>query len=119
MQSIDSACKVSNEAIEMKEAMLKGDIRGLERGDGSRLESKKQTAGLVSNSDLETNLFSSWASAGAYSGKVSGAGGGGIHDVHSGSGTPSGRLARAGTGARKSGCESSSQSTGRLPGRCR
>ncbi len=76
-QSIDSMQSLKREAIEMKEAMLKGDIRGLGEVMARGWESKKQTAGLVSNSDLE-RIYSAAMSAGAYSGKVSGAGGGGF-----------------------------------------
>jgi D-glycero-alpha-D-manno-heptose-7-phosphate kinase len=75
--SIEAMQSLKREAIEMKEAMLKGDIRGLGEVMSRGWESKKKTAGLVTNPDLE-RIYSAAMSAGAYSGKVSGAGGGGF-----------------------------------------
>jgi D-glycero-alpha-D-manno-heptose-7-phosphate kinase len=67
---------LKEEAIAMKEALLKGDLVGLagvlERG----WQAKKQLADGISNPQIET-VFDVARRAGALTGKVSGAGGGG------------------------------------------
>jgi D-glycero-alpha-D-manno-heptose-7-phosphate kinase len=69
--------ELKREAVQMKECLLTGNVRGF--GEVFRIgwESKKKTAGQVTNPRLE-EIYSTVISAGAYSGKVSGAGGGGF-----------------------------------------
>ncbi len=75
--SIEAMHALKREAVEMKECLLKGDILKFADVLAHGWESKKRTAGLVSNPNLE-HLYGLAVSAGAYSGKVSGAGGGGF-----------------------------------------
>ena len=63
-------------ALEMKEAVLKGDFRQFAQCLGRSWEAKKQTANSVSTERIDTILARARA-AGAIAGKVSGAGGGG------------------------------------------
>jgi D-glycero-alpha-D-manno-heptose-7-phosphate kinase len=76
-RSTEATHKLKQESVFMKEALLKGDIRRfadvLEQG----WISKKETASAVTNNNLE-RIYSAAIDAGAYSGKVSGAGGGGF-----------------------------------------
>jgi len=76
-RSVEATQNLKQEAVSMKEALLKGNIRRfaevLERG----WLSKKRTATGVSNEHLE-RIYQAASAGGAYSGKVSGAGGGGF-----------------------------------------
>jgi len=76
-RSLEATHKLKQEAVLMKEALLKGNIRQF----GHVLEqgwiSKKNTASGVSNERLD-RIYDAAVEGGAYSGKVSGAGGGGF-----------------------------------------
>lgn len=76
-QSMSATQNLKQEALDMKEALLKGNIRRfadvLEQG----WISKKRTAAGVSNPHLD-RIYDAAIQGGAYSGKVSGAGGGGF-----------------------------------------
>jgi D-glycero-alpha-D-manno-heptose-7-phosphate kinase len=76
-QSLEATYKLKEEAVAMKEALLKGNLRRfadvLEQG----WLSKKRTAAGVTNENLE-RIYQAAVDGGAYSGKVSGAGGGGF-----------------------------------------
>lgn len=76
-QSLDATYMLKQEAVSMKEALLKGNIcrfaEVLEQG----WLSKKKTAAGVSNENIE-RIYQAAIEGGAYSGKVSGAGGGGF-----------------------------------------
>jgi len=76
-RSLEATHQLKLEAVSMKEALLKGNIRQfaevLERG----WINKKKTASGVSNERLD-RLYEAAIEGGAYSGKVSGAGGGGF-----------------------------------------
>jgi len=65
------------EALHMKEYLLKGDFAGIVDSMRKGWESKKRSAGSVSN-QLIDSVYSSAISAGALAGKISGAGGGGF-----------------------------------------
>jgi D-glycero-alpha-D-manno-heptose-7-phosphate kinase len=68
---------IKNEALVMKECLLRGDFGGIV--DSMRLgwESKKRSAKTVSNTNID-KIYDAAISAGALAGKVSGAGGGGF-----------------------------------------
>jgi D-glycero-alpha-D-manno-heptose-7-phosphate kinase len=68
---------LKQEALAMKEALLKGNIRRFAEVLGQGWLSKKKTASGVTNAHLE-RIYQAAIDAGAYSGKVSGAGGGGF-----------------------------------------
>jgi D-glycero-alpha-D-manno-heptose-7-phosphate kinase len=64
-------------AVDMKEAILKGDIPRVGALLGMGWNAKKETAKGISNNSIE-HAFDIALDAGAYAGKVSGAGGGGF-----------------------------------------
>ena len=68
---------MKREASSMKENLLKGNFSGLVESMREGWESKKQSAGGVSNAHLE-EIYEVACKAGALAGKVSGAGGGGF-----------------------------------------
>ncbi len=76
-RSVDATHRLKQEAMFMKEALLKGNIcrfaEVLEQG----WLSKKNTASGVTNEQLD-RIYQAAMDGGAYSGKVSGAGGGGF-----------------------------------------
>lgn len=76
-QSLDATHRLKQEAVSMKEALLKGNIRRFAEVLEQGWLSKKKTAAAVSNPDLE-RIYQAAMDGGAYSGKVSGAGGGGF-----------------------------------------
>lgn len=75
--AIDAMHQIKQSSIEMKEAILKGDIKAYAQIIGRAWENKKKMAGSISNNSIE-NIFELALSAGAITGKVSGAGGGGF-----------------------------------------
>ena len=68
---------MKREAFSMKENLLKGSFSGVVESMREGWESKKQSAGCVSNTHLE-EIYEVACKAGALAGKVSGAGGGGF-----------------------------------------
>jgi len=68
---------LKNEALTMKECLLKGDFRGIVESMRQGWESKKQSAETVSTPHIE-EIYNAAIEAGALAGKVSGAGGGGF-----------------------------------------
>jgi len=76
-QSLEATHKLKQEAVSMKEALLKGNIRRFAEVLEQGWLSKKRTASGVSNENLE-RIYQAAMDGGAYSGKVSGAGGGGF-----------------------------------------
>jgi D-glycero-alpha-D-manno-heptose-7-phosphate kinase len=75
--SIDAMHQLKKEAVQMKECILKGDLRGLERTLQAGWEAKKMTATSISNELIERVERTAFAN-GATAAKVSGAGGGGF-----------------------------------------
>ena len=69
--------EVKEHAVTMKKQLLAGDIRGMAEVLNRAWVSKKRTASSVSNSNVE-RLLDVALQAGAWGGKVSGAGGGGF-----------------------------------------
>ncbi len=68
---------VKQEAFRMKECLLRGDFRALHNTLRSSWEAKKQMASKITNTTIE-QLYDCALDAGAYSAKISGAGGGGF-----------------------------------------
>ncbi len=77
IKSIEAMHELKRDAIEMKEAILRGDIKKFAAILGKSWEAKKKMANSISNDYIE-QIYSAAINAGAYSGKVSGAGGGGF-----------------------------------------
>lgn len=75
--AVDAMHLIKKSAVEMKEAILKGDMRGYAEILGRAWENKKKMAQSISNKDLDA-VFDIATNAGAITGKVSGAGGGGF-----------------------------------------
>jgi len=76
-QSTQATHKLKQEAVLMKEALLKGNIRRFAEILQEGWVNKKKTAPGVTNADLD-RIYSAAMNGGAYAGKVSGAGGGGF-----------------------------------------
>lgn len=77
LEAIDAMHAVKNEALQMKECLLRGDFEGLIQSLRVGWENKKRTARTVSNPHID-EIFNAAIKAGALAGKVSGAGGGGF-----------------------------------------
>ena len=75
--AINAMHEIKNEALVMKESLLKGDFETIVDSMRKGWESKKRSSLLVSNPHIE-EIFNAAIKAGALSGKVSGAGGGGF-----------------------------------------
>lgn len=76
-EAIEAMHQIKQSAIDMKLALLKGDMKSLAEILGSGWENKKKMAGAITNERIQ-EAFDTAMSAGAISGKVSGAGGGGF-----------------------------------------
>ncbi len=76
-RSMQAMHELKADAYTMKEAVLKGDIVKFAATLGKSWEAKKQTAVSISNNHIDA-VYSAALKAGAYAGKVSGAGGGGF-----------------------------------------
>jgi len=75
--TIEAMLKIKQEAVEMKEALLKGNISAMAKSMQRGWEAKKAASSLISNSYID-NIYNQAIDAGAISGKISGAGGGGF-----------------------------------------
>jgi D-glycero-alpha-D-manno-heptose-7-phosphate kinase len=76
-QSVDAMHRLKADAYEMKEAVLKGDIRRFARVLNSSWAAKRNAASQISNNSIE-RLIAVAFEHGATAAKVSGAGGGGF-----------------------------------------
>jgi len=76
-QSIDAMQQLKEDALHMKECLLKGQLMEFSRYMGKSWQAKKEMAHNISNSKID-KIYDAAQQAGAYSGKVSGAGGGGF-----------------------------------------
>ena len=76
-KSLDAMHEVKDDAILMKEALLKGDIQNFATILGKSWKAKKRVSSSISNCEID-RVYDLAISIGAYSGKVSGAGGGGF-----------------------------------------
>jgi D-glycero-alpha-D-manno-heptose-7-phosphate kinase len=77
LSSIEAMHRIKKGANEMKEALLKGDIKWFADLLGSSWADKKKMASSITNNSIDA-IYDSAISAGAFAGKVSGAGGGGF-----------------------------------------
>jgi D-glycero-alpha-D-manno-heptose-7-phosphate kinase len=75
--ALDSLHQLKRDAVEMKQALLRGEIGHMAEILNRSWLAKKRTARAVSNSHIET-LYDAAMAHGAVAGKVSGAGGGGF-----------------------------------------
>lgn len=75
--SLDAMHRLKDEALQMKEAILRGDLRGFARTLQSGWEAKKQMANSITNPLIDRVERTAFAN-GAVAAKVSGAGGGGF-----------------------------------------
>ncbi len=76
-RTLDSLHQLKTDALEMKQALLRGDIMDMSRVLERSWRAKKETAIGVSTTVIES-LYDAAMKAGALAGKVSGAGGGGF-----------------------------------------
>ncbi|MGT2505973.1 GHMP family kinase ATP-binding protein [Cupriavidus basilensis] len=76
-KSLNALHAVKEEAIRMKEAILKGDFDGFADSMRTGWESKKKMADSITNASID-EVYDAAIAAGALAGKVSGAGGGGF-----------------------------------------
>jgi len=77
LDAIDGMHGLKNEALIMKECLLKGDFDRMVQSMRQGWESKKRTAAGVSNPKIDA-VYDAAVRAGALAGKISGAGGGGF-----------------------------------------
>lgn len=77
VDAIEAMHGIKHEALAMKECLLKGDFNGIVESMRAGWDSKKRSAKTVSNPVIDS-IYDSAINAGAMSGKVSGAGGGGF-----------------------------------------
>lgn len=75
--ALEAMHSVKKDALAMKEAILKGDIKKFAQILGKSWESKKKMASSISNDEID-RIYNLAIENGAYSGKLSGAGGGGF-----------------------------------------
>ncbi|BAU26505.1 D-glycero-alpha-D-manno-heptose-7-phosphate kinase [Aneurinibacillus soli] len=76
-KSLEAMHELKADALLMKEAILKGDVKTFAKYLGKSWEAKKRMASSISNPYLD-EIYDVAIRAGAYAGKVSGAGGGGF-----------------------------------------
>jgi D-glycero-alpha-D-manno-heptose-7-phosphate kinase len=76
-EALENLHQLKRDAIEMKQALLRGEIRHMAEILNRSWLAKKRTARSVSNSHIES-LYDAAMAHGALAGKVSGAGGGGF-----------------------------------------
>jgi len=75
--ALDAMHRIKEEASLMKEAILRGDLAALSRSMQKGWAAKKNTSAVISNSAIDA-VYEAAIKAGALSGKLSGAGGGGF-----------------------------------------
>ena len=76
-ESLNAMHEVKEDATLMKEHLLKGNIQNFAKVLGKSWESKKRVSNSISNTEID-RIYALAMENGAYSGKVSGAGGGGF-----------------------------------------
>lgn len=77
LDAMEAMHGIKGEALVMKECLLRGDFDGMVDSMREGWESKKRSAKTVSNPHID-EIYNAAINAGALSGKVSGAGGGGF-----------------------------------------
>lgn len=76
-EALEATHEIKRDALFMKEAVLKGSLQDIAKILGSSWEAKKKLASSISNPKID-HAYEIALKAGAYSGKISGAGGGGF-----------------------------------------
>jgi D-glycero-alpha-D-manno-heptose-7-phosphate kinase len=76
-ETIKSMLAIKQEAFEMKDALLRGDIKAIAESMRRGWEAKKSASAKISNSNID-RIYDLVMDAGAMAGKISGAGGGGF-----------------------------------------
>jgi len=76
-KTLEMMLKIKEEAFDMKEALLKGDIKSIAESMQRGWSAKKASASLISNQNID-RIYDKVIDAGAMAGKISGAGGGGF-----------------------------------------
>jgi D-glycero-alpha-D-manno-heptose-7-phosphate kinase len=76
-EQIEATHRIKRNSYLLKEYLLKGDILKFARALGKEWENKKKMASSITNKNIE-KIYEAAIKAGAYGGKVSGAGGGGF-----------------------------------------
>lgn len=76
-EALEATHEIKRDALLMKEAILKGSLQSIAKILGRSWEAKKKLASSISNPVIE-HAYEVALKAGAYSGKISGAGGGGF-----------------------------------------
>jgi len=76
-KSLEAMHEVKQDAVKIKEFLLKGDLLNFAKILGKSWESKKRVSSSISNNEID-KIYNLAIENGAYSGKVSGAGGGGF-----------------------------------------
>jgi D-glycero-alpha-D-manno-heptose-7-phosphate kinase len=77
VKTAESMLAIKQEAFEMKEALLKGDIKAIAESMRRGWAAKKASASKISNPNID-RIYDMVMEAGAMAGKISGAGGGGF-----------------------------------------
>ena len=77
IEAIEAMHRIKQSSVDMKEAILKGDMFSFARIMGGAWEDKKKMATSITNSQID-NVFDVALKVGAITGKISGAGGGGF-----------------------------------------
>jgi len=75
--TVEMMTAIKQEAYDMKEALLKGDIKAMAESMRRGWEAKKASSSKISNSNID-RIYDMVMNAGAMAGKISGAGGGGF-----------------------------------------
>jgi len=75
--ALEATHQIKQEALSLKEALLKADFSKISAIFQTSWEAKKKLSSLISNPEIE-KVYQVARDAGAYSGKISGAGGGGF-----------------------------------------
>ncbi len=76
-KSLEAMHEIKHYSFVFKEALLKGDVISIAKNLKWAWEAKKKTAQNISNDDID-KVYDMAVTAGAWSGKISGAGGGGF-----------------------------------------
>lgn len=76
-ESIEATHRIKQNSFLLKDYLLKGEVLKFSKAIGKEWENKKMMAGSITNSLIE-KIYKEAMNAGAYGGKVSGAGGGGF-----------------------------------------
>lgn len=76
-KGMDGLHQLKEQAVEMKEAMLKGDFEGIVSALHSGWEAKKKTCSIITNSKID-EMYEYVMKNGGKAAKISGAGGGGF-----------------------------------------